>query len=177
MNMADGVTSESAIAIGIGPFASAAVLVGALAQGELSSRELVEEYLRRIELHNPALNAVVTLDAERALAEAAAADRDLARGASSGPLHGLPITVKDCFETAGLRTTAGATQLRDYVPEADALAVARLRAAGAIVLGKTNMPAFAGDAQSFNELFGTTNNPWDLARTPGGSSGGSAAAI
>jgi amidase len=161
----------------IGPFTAATELVAALAQRTISSREAVEVYLARIERHNPALNSVVTLDAERALAEADAADRALLRGESRGPLHGLPVTIKDCLATAGMRTTAGAAALADYVPERDAIAVGRLRAAGAIVFGKTNLPTFAGDAQSYNDLFGTTNNPWDLSRTPGGSSGGGAVAI
>jgi amidase len=158
-------------------FASATELAAALARRERSSRELVETHLRRIECHNPALNAVVTLDGERALAAADAADRALARGEAMGPLHGLPITVKDSLATAGMRTTAGSATMADHVPDHDAVAVARLRAAGAIVIGKTNLPEFAGDAQTFNTLFGTTNNPWDLTRTPGGSSGGSAAAV
>jgi amidase len=159
------------------PFASATTLIAAAAQREVSSRELLDAALRRIELYNPALNAVVTLDAEHARAAADAADAALARGASIGPLHGLPITIKDCLATGGLRTTAGAHELADYVPAHDAESVARLRAAGAIIIGKTNLPAFAGDAQTYNALFGTTNNPWDVTRTPGGSSGGSAAAI
>ncbi|MDE1951009.1 MAG: amidase, partial [Burkholderiales bacterium] len=122
-------------------------------------------------------NAVVTLDAERALQRAAAADAARAAGAPLGPLHGLPMTVKDSFETAGLRTTSGAPQLAGHVPAADADAVARLAAAGAIVFGKTNLPTFAMDIQSVNPVFGCANNPWDLARTPGGSSGGAAAAL
>src|SRR5215212_504442 len=158
-------------------FASATALVELLTQRQISSRELLENYLARIERLNPALNAIVTFDAERALADADAADRAIARGQSRGPLHGLPITVKDCLATAGLRTTAGARELADYVPAHDADGVGRLRTAGAIIFGKTNLPAFAGDAQSYNDLFGTTNNPWDVRRTPGGSSGGSAAAI
>ncbi|HET7095467.1 MAG TPA: amidase family protein, partial [Thermomicrobiales bacterium] len=159
------------------PFASATALVAALARRDVSSRELLEAHLRRVERHNPALNAVVTLDAERALAAATNADAAIARGEPTGPLHGLPVTVKDSLETAGLRTTSGAPSLADHVPARDAEAVARLRAAGAIVFGKTNLPTFAGDAQTYNDLFGVTNNPWDLTRTPGGSSGGSAAAI
>jgi amidase len=138
---------------------------------------LLDIYLRRVEQHNPALNAVVTLDAERSLAESDAADAAIARGDSTGPLHGLPVTVKDSIATAGLRTTAGASDFAEHVPDSDAQTVARLRRAGAIVFGKTNLPAFASDAQTYNDLFGTTNNPWDVARTPGGSSGGSAAAI
>lgn len=159
------------------PFASATELLAALKQRQLSSRELLNGYLRRIERHNPALNAVVTLDVERAQAAADAADDARQRGEAAGALHGLPITIKDCLATAGLRTTSGAASLAEHVPDEDAVAVARLRAAGAIVIGKTNLPEFAGDAQSYNDLFGTTNNPWDLSRTPGGSSGGSAAAI
>jgi amidase len=162
---------------GIDPFAPATELAASLARRDFTSRELLECYLAGVEQHNPALNAVVTLDAERARAAADQADRALARGERSGPLHGLPVTIKDSLETAGLRTTSGSKQLADYVPESDAVVVARLRAAGAIVFGKTNLPEFAGDSQSFNELFGTTNNPWDLTRTPGGSSGGSAAAV
>jgi amidase len=161
----------------VDPFAPAASLLAALRRRDLSCRELLEAYLRRVERHNPALNAVVTLDAERALAEAAAADRAVARGEPTGPLHGLPVTVKDSLETAGLRTTSGAAELAGHVPARDAEVVARLRAAGAIVFGKTNLPAYAADAQTYNDLFGTTNNPWDPARTPGGSSGGAAAAI
>ncbi len=159
------------------PFNSATSLVAAIARREVSSRELLEEYLRRIEHHNPALNAVVTLDAERALADADTADDALARGEPTGALHGLPVTIKDSLATAELRTTAGAPPFADHVPARDAEAVARLRAAGAIIFGKTNVPAFASDTQTYNDLFGTTNNPWDLGRTPGGSSGGAAAAI
>jgi amidase len=123
------------------------------------------------------VNAVVTLDVERARAAADAADRSLAKGEALGPLHGLPMTVKDAFETAGLRTTCGVPELSQHVPSADAVAVARLRAAGAVIFGKTNTPTWTADMQTSNPIFGTTNNPWDTTRTPGGSSGGSAAAI
>jgi amidase len=153
---------------------SATNLVNALRRREIGSRELLDGYLERVD---PELNAVVTLDVERARAEAAAADEAAARGEALGPLHGLPITVKDSIETAGLRTTCGVPQLAGHVPARDAVAVARLRAAGAVVFGKTNTPAYAGDAQTYNEVFGTTNNPWDPTRTPGGSSGGPAAAV
>jgi amidase len=159
------------------PFRSATELAAAVRAGEVSSTELVECYLSRIEALNPGLGAVVTLDAERARREAADADRRLAQGAEPGPLHGLPVTVKDCLETAGMRTTCGAPELAGYVPARDAEAVGRLRRAGAIVIGKTNLPIWASDCQSYNDLFGTTNNPWDTARTPGGSSGGAAAAV
>src|SRR5690348_2049778 len=159
------------------PFSSATELVAAVRAKEISCIELLDCYLGRIEEFNPALGAVVTLDADRARREAAEADRRLARGAEAGPLHGLPVTVKDCLETAGMRTTCGAWELADYVPDNDAVAVRRLRQAGAIIIGKTNLPAWASDCQSYNELFGTTNNPWDASRTPGGSSGGAAAAV
>ena len=152
--------------------APASDLLHALQTRELSSRELLEYYLSRIERYNPSLNAVVTVDAEGARAAAAAADEATARGHDVGALHGLPITIKDSFETAGMRTTAGAPDLVGYVPARDADAVARLRAAGAVIIGKTNLPTFAMDWQTYNPVFGTTNNPWDLSRTPGGSSGG-----
>lgn len=158
-------------------FRSALELVIAIRNREISSRELLEHYLKRIERYNPAINAIVTLDVERARQQAEDADAALARGDNLGPLHGLPITIKDTIETAGLRTTAGAPIHSAHVPMHDAPAVARLKAAGAIVFGKTNTPVFAMDGQSYNPIFGTTNNPWDLTRSPGGSSGGSAAAL
>jgi amidase len=152
-------------------------LVDAVQRREIGSRELLSSALDRIDRLNPKLNAVVTFDAERARAQAAAADEATVRGESSGPLHGLPITVKDALEVAGVRSTGGAIELTDHIPAADAPAVARLRAAGAVVFGKTNVPRWSGDLQTYNEIFGTTNNPWDPARVPGGSSGGAAAAV
>lgn len=149
----------------------------ALQEKQLSSRELLENYLQRIDKLNPALNAVVTLDADRALEAAAAADEETARGESRGALHGLPTTIKDAIETAGIRSTGGATELKHHVPVQDAPAVARLRSAGAIVFGKTNVPRWSGDIQTYNDLFGATNNPWDHSRTTGGSSGGAGAAV
>ena len=157
--------------------AGASRLAGALRAGEVSSRELLELFLRRIEAADPELNAVVTLDAERARRLAGAADEALARGERTGPLEGLPITIKDTIQTEGIRTTAGAPWLTGHVPSQDATAVSRLKAAGAIVFGKTNCPLFGGDAQSTNAVFGTTGNPWSPDRSPGGSSGGSAAAL
>ena len=159
------------------PFATATDLTARLRAKEVSSRELLRDHLDRVTAHNGDVNAVVTLDAERALREASAADDEAARGEWRGPLHGLPMTVKDCFETEGLRTICGDPALADYVPQADALAVARLKAAGAIVFGKTNTPWQTLDIQTYNAVFGTTNNPWDVSRIPGGSSGGSAAAL
>jgi amidase len=151
-------------------------LTRALHRRELSSRELVQAYRTRIDKLNPAINAVVTFD-DRAAETAAAADDAAARGELWGPLHGLPITIKDSLETAGLRTTGGAPEWAHHVPTRDADAVARLRSAGAIVIGKTNLPAYAADSQTYNALFGTTNNPWNVERAVGGSSGGSAAAV
>jgi amidase len=159
------------------PWAAAVDLLTAIRRREISSRELLELYLDRIDRVGAAINAVVTLDVERARARAADADRATVRGESWGALHGLPVTVKDCLETAGVRTTAGAPELADHVPARDADAVARLRGAGAIVFGKTNVPTYAADCQTYNPLFGTTNNPWDLGRAVGGSSGGAAAAL
>ena len=143
---------------------------------EFSSREMLELYLDRIERLNPPLNAVVSLDPDGARGAADAADAAVARGDAIGPLHGVPMTVKDTFDTAGLRTTCGVPAW-DRVPDRDAEAVARLRAAGAVIFGKTNVPAMAGDWQTFNPIFGVTNNPWDTARSTGGSSGGAAAAL
>lgn len=156
---------------------SAVALVAALRAREIGARDLLERYLDRVERLDRGLGAVVTLDAASARAAADRADRESAEGRLRGPLHGLPITVKDTFETGGTRTTSGAEILSGHVPARDAVAVARLRAAGAIVFGKTNTPTFAADAQTYNPLFGTTNNPWDPARSPGGSSGGSAVAM
>lgn len=144
---------------------------------QISSRELLELFLARVERINPVVNAVVTLDAERAFEAAARADEATAAGQPSGPLHGLPVTVKDAIEVAGVRSTGGSRRLAGHVPAADAPVVDRLRAAGAVIFGKTNVPEWSADIQTYNELFGTTNNPWDPTRTPGGSSGGAAAAV
>ena len=151
-------------------------LAAAIQRRELSSRELLEHYLARVQRLNPPLNAVVTLGADAARRAADAADAALARGEIVGPLHGVPMTIKDTYQTAGMRTTCG-LQAWDHVPERDAETVRRLRGAGAVIFGKTNTPALAGDWQTFNPIFGTTNNPWDTARTTGGSSGGAAAAV
>ncbi len=139
--------------------------------------EVLDAYLRQIERHNPTLNAVVTLDEERARQRAKEADAALARGEIWGPLHGVPVTVKDGFETADLRSTNGQKSLAHHVPKEDATVVARLRAAGAIILGKTNLPERGGDVQTNSPLFGRANNPWHADCTPGGSTGGGAAAV
>lgn len=144
---------------------------------ELSATELLTAALARIDQANPAINAIVTLDAERALAAAAELDSLAARGSFLGPLHGLPIAVKDLAETAGIRTTFGSPIFASYVPSFDAPHVALLKQAGAVVIGKTNVPEFGAGSQTFNPLFGPTRNPYDTRLTPGGSSGGAAAAV
>jgi amidase len=158
-------------------FLSATEIAKLIRDRAISSREAVDYFLARVEALDGPINSVVTIDAARARKEADAADTVLARGEVRGPLHGVPMTVKDSFQTAGMRTTSGAPELSAFIPAEDAWPVARLREAGAIIFGKTNLPIYAGDMQSYNEVFGTTNNPHDLARTPGGSSGGSAAAL
>jgi amidase len=149
----------------------------AIAALDLGSVELFDAQVARIDRLNPEINAVCTLDLERGRAECRRADELAAGGISLGPLHGIPITIKDAIDTAGLRSTGGSTDLQTHVPVADAPVVASLRQAGATVFGKTNLPEWSGDWQAFNAMFGTTNNPWDLSRMPGGSSGGAAAAV
>lgn len=159
-------------------FASARELAARLARRELSAVELMRAFLAQIEHLNPRVNAIVTLrPAEGLLAEAAAADRRLAAGERVGALHGLPIAIKDLSLTRGLRTTFGSLLYRDFVPTSDELHVARLRRAGAIVIGKTNTPEFGAGSQTFNALFGATRNPYDPTKTCGGSSGGAAVAL
>jgi amidase len=149
-----------------------------LRRGQVSSRELTEALLARIEAANPALNAVVELRGEQALREAAAADNATARGGGLGPLHGVPMTIKDGFDVAGLHTTWGNPAFADHVAGADATVARRLRRAGAIIVGKTNVAFMLGDfGQTANPLHGVTSNPWDTTRSPGGSSGGAAAAV
>ncbi|MBK1662314.1 amidase [Paracraurococcus ruber] len=158
-------------------FASALDLAAAIRARRIGSREALEMYVGRIERLDGRLNAVVVRDFDRARARADAADAALARGEDWGPLHGLPMTVKESFDVAGLPTHWGFPALRDSIAASDALAVQRLRGAGAIIFGKTNVPVALADWQSYNAVHGTTNNPWDLARAPGGSSGGAAAAL
>lgn len=158
-------------------YSSATALAGALAAGDLSSRELTEVVLARIEQVNGALNAVVALDAQSALERADEADRARARGQSLGPLHGIPMTIKDSFDTAGLVSTGGTKGRRNFVPDRDATVVARLKKAGAHVIGKTNTPQFTSSFETDNDVYGQTKNPYDLARSPGGSSGGAAAIL
>jgi amidase len=144
---------------------------------EVSARELLAAHLDRIALINPSMNAIVTLVAERATAQAGRADEATARGESLGPLHGLPIAHKDLQPTQGIRTTFGSPIFKDFVPAEDSLLVERVRDAGAILLGKTNTPEFGAGSQTFNPVFGATLNPWDKTKTCGGSSGGAAVAL
>jgi len=144
---------------------------------QVSAREVLSAHLARIERVNPQVNAIVTLVAERAMADATRADEALARGDTPGPLHGLPVAHKDLVDTAGIRTTRGSPFFRDHVPAHDALIVTRIRAAGAVTLGKTNTPELGAGSQTFNTLFGATKNPYDLTRTCGGSSGGAAVSL
>ena len=157
-------------------FATATDTLRALRNRNISAIELLELHLARIEQHNPALNAIVTLNTDEARQAAEQADEARARG-DDRPLLGLPFTIKDVLETAGLRTTAGYPPLADYVPPQDAPVVARLKAAGGVLLGKTNTPTLAMGAEPNNPIFGRTNNPWNPLHSPGGSSGGEAAAI
>lgn len=157
-------------------YMTASELADALAARKFSAVELAQSAIARIERHDAKINAVCVRDFERAMVAARAADAARARG-EVRPLLGIPITVKESFNVAGLPTTWGMPHYRDFMPAEDAVAVARLKAAGAVVLGKTNVPFALGDLQSYNEIYGTTRNPWDLGRTPGGSSGGSAAAL
>jgi amidase len=156
---------------------TARALRDAVAARELSATEVVTAHLQRIEQVNRRVNAIVTLEPERALADAAALDAAAANGRPPGLLDGLPIAVKDLVDTAGIRTTYGSLIYADHVPSEDELIVERLRGAGAIVVGKTNTPEFGAGSHTFNEVFGVTRNPYDLSRSAGGSSGGAAAAL
>ena len=157
-------------------FAPAATMLRALRQRQVLAVELLERHVRRIERYNPALNAVVVTDFERARERAVAADARRTRG-EDGPLLGLPMTVKESINVAGLGTTAGMPDWASFISEVDGPVAARLQAAGAVLIGKTNVPPMLADWQSNNPVYGRTNNPWDLGRSPGGSSGGSAAAL
>lgn len=156
---------------------SAVALRAEIVAGNASARDVMAAHLARIDACNPRVNAIVTLDAEGAMARAALADEHQAHGGALGLLHGLPIVHKDSLLTAGMRTTYGSPLYRDFVPERDSLIVTRERAAGAITLGKSNLPEFGAGSQTFNAVFGATRNPYDLRMTAGGSSGGAAAAL
>ena len=156
---------------------SARAMADALHRREVSSKELTEAHLARIDEVNPTINAVVLVDAEGALATADERDRESARGESRGPLHGLPITIKDSLDTVGLVTAAGTEGRSGFVPDEDATVVARLKGAGAVLLGKSNTPEMTMMWETYNMVYGRTNNPYDLSRSPSGSSGGAAAII
>ncbi len=169
-------TATSSTEAGL-PFRSAGDHVAAIRRKEVSALELLEFYLERIERVDGPINSVVALNPDAARARASLADEALARGENWGPLHGLPMTIKDTIEVTGMPTTYGAAELRHNVPPANATAVQRLIDAGAVIFGKTNVPLYGGDIQTYNAVYGMTNNPWDVSRTPGGSSGGAAAAL
>jgi len=156
---------------------SAVEMARRIRAGDLSVRDLVAAHLDQIERVNPKVNAVVTLVAERAMAQAARADEQQARGAALGPLHGLPVVHKDLQPTKGVRTTFGSPVFKDFVPSEDSLLVERIAGAGAIALGKSNTPEFGAGSQTFNPVFGPTANPYDLTKTCGGSTGGGAVAL
>ncbi|MGS0686023.1 amidase [Nakamurella sp. GG22] len=158
-------------------YRSATELSSLLRSRQVSAREVVGAHLERVEMFNPRVNAIVTLTAERALAQAAEQDDLAARGEFAGPLHGLPVAHKDNHMTAGIRTTFGSPSRADFVPDDDDLVIERMKAAGVITIGKTNIPEFAAGGHTFNEVFGITRNPYDLSMTAGGSSGGAAAAL
>jgi len=152
-------------------------LVSRIKKKQLSAREVMTAHLARIERVNPKVNAIVTLVAERAMADAAGADEAQAKGRTLGPLHGLPVAHKDLVDTAGIRTTRGSPFYRDNVPTRDALIITRMRDAGAITVGKTNTPEFGAGSHTFNTIFGATKNPYDVTKSCGGSSGGAAVAL
>jgi amidase len=156
---------------------SARALAQKIANGEVSSVEATQHFIDRIETHNPAINAVIATRFDAALADAKAADAARAKGQIKGKLHGLPMTIKDLFEVEGLTCDAGFPDYKGHVSTEDSVVAARLKAAGAIIIGKTNSPLAGGDIQTYNEVHGTTNNPHNLDHTPGGSSGGSSAAL
>ena len=157
-------------------FKTAVELSAALAAKNVSAVELAQDAIDRIERHDAKINAICVRDFERGLKAARAADAALARG-ETRPLLGIPLTVKESYNVAGLPTTWGFPAQKDFTPPEDALAISRIKAAGGVILGKTNVPVGLADWQSYNEIYGITNNPFDLGRTPGGSSGGSAAAL
>lgn len=158
-------------------FASAAELAAKIRGGEISCEEILQLYLARVDKHNDSLNAIVVDIREEALRDARAADKAIAQGEALGPLHGVPMTVKESYNIAGTATTWGNPQWENNIAREDAESVKKLKAAGAVIFGKTNVPLMLGDFQSYNDVYGTTRNPYDPERTPGGSSGGSAAAL
>ena len=158
-------------------FLPAHKLAALVRQGKIGCLELLNFYLKRVDAYNAKLNAIVVFDVDRAKKRARAADRALAKGEVWGPLHGVPMTIKESFDVEGLPTTWGRPDLKNNIAARSAQAVERYTEAGAVLFGKTNVPALLADWQSFNAIYGTTNNPWDVTKVPGGSSGGAAAAL
>ena len=159
------------------PFRSAKELAADIRKKKIGCLELLDLYLQRVEKHNPGINAIIAMDVEGARKRARAADRALGRKQVWGPLHGVPMTIKESYDVVGMPTTWGVPDFKGNLPPRNALAVDRLLGAGVVLFGKTNVPIYLADYQSYNAIYGTTNNPWDLSRSPGGSSGGSAAAL
>ncbi len=159
------------------PFRSAKQLALLIRKKKIGCLELLDLYLRRIEFYNPKINAIIFMDIRAARKRAKQADGALAKGKIWGPLHGVPMTIKESYDVVGMPTTWGVPQYKDNYPQKNAVAVTRFLSAGVVLFGKTNVPLYLADWQTFNEIYGTTNNPWDLTRVPGGSSGGAAAAL
>src|SRR5499425_1378382 len=159
------------------PFRTAKELAADIRRKKIGCLELLDLYLERVDKHNPSLNAIIAMDVDGARKRARAADRALARKQMWGPLHGVPMTIKESYDVVGMPTTRGIPELKDNFPPRNALAVDRLLDAGVVLFGKTNVPIHLADYQSYNAIYGITNNPWDVTRAPGGSSGGSGAAL
>ncbi len=153
------------------PFRSATQLAAMIRRRTIGCLELLDLYLSRVERYNPKLNAVIAMDVEGARRRAGAADRALAKKTARGPLHGVPMTIKESFDVVGMPTTWGVPAHKDNYPARNALVVDRMLAAGAVLFGKTNVPLHLADWQSYNDIYGTTNHPWDVSLSPGGSSG------
>ncbi|MEX2488463.1 MAG: amidase family protein, partial [Pseudomonadales bacterium] len=158
-------------------FQDATTLASMIKNKEISSSELLEHFIARMSRYNAEINAIIVTQLDKARARAKLADEALARGEDWGPLHGVPMTVKESFDIVDLPTTWGDPALKENIATADAVACQRLQDAGAVIFGKTNVPYYLSDFQSYNEIYGTTNNPFNLERGPGGSSGGAAAAL
>jgi amidase len=159
------------------PFQTARQLAAAIRKKKIGCLELLDLYLKRVETFNPALNAIIATDIDGARKRAKAADRAVRAGRKLGPLHGVPMTIKESFNVEGYPTTWGLTAFKDHKAEKNSLVAQRMIDAGVTLFGKTNVPVLLADYQSYNDIYGTTGNPWDLTRSPGGSSGGSAAAL
>src|SRR5258708_17741061 len=159
------------------PFKTAKQLAAAIRKKKIGCLELLDLYVKRVEVHNPALNAIIASDIPGARKRAKAADKAVGAGKKLGPLHGVPMTIKESFDVTGYPTTWGDPAFKDTVAKINSLVAQRMSDAGATLFGKTNIPLMLADWQSYNEIYGSTNNPWDLGRTPGGSSGGSGAAL